>query len=177
MYQSFAHPTPLHWRYPGQTGLFISYSLDLSSPVVDKCTFFFSASLYHAGAEREFGWDFACVSSPLSQDWVQVACPRKTWRPKNWWRSYDFNRLTTCFWLDFSAMKEIMWKLPLTSFETSQLSFKLTGRGSSLRIFSPQDVAFTASHWQEKWMPRVSRPLGKEMGVSNMGPLHDPVTW
>ena len=41
MYQSFKHPTPLHLRHQGQTGLFTPYSLDLSFPVVNERTFFF----------------------------------------------------------------------------------------------------------------------------------------
>ena len=104
MYQSLKHPP----RSIGQTGVFTSYSLNLSSPVVDlfMTAPFFTASLYHAGPERGFGWDFACGSPPLSQDWVQVACSQKTWRLNSWRRRHDFNRLTLCASLVWKASCE-----------------------------------------------------------------------
>ena len=151
MYQSFKHPP----RSIGQTGVFTSYSLNLSSPVVDlfMTAPFFTASLYHAGPERGFGWDFACGSPPLSQDWVQVACSRKTWRLNNWWGRYDFNCLTSCFWLDFGFVKRQYVKAPLD-------------------IMLNLQIVLSRHLTEEKWMPQVS-PNGRGGNLHQSSPTFD----
>ena len=53
-------------------------SLNSGSPVEGECTFL-TASLYNAETDRGFGRDFARSSQPRLQDWVQVACSKKTW--------------------------------------------------------------------------------------------------
>lgn len=58
-----AQPTPLE-DTRGEPRVLTSFSLDLGSPVIGKCTFFMP-SLYNTGAEPGFGGDFTRGSRPL----------------------------------------------------------------------------------------------------------------
>ena len=165
MHQSFEHLNPLHWRYPGQTGAFTSYSLYLGSPVVDDCTFSSRFRYTIQGLSEDLAGTLLVVRHLFHKTGFKLHV-----RGKHGGWTIDEERMISIALRHAFDLTSVVWK---TSCESSSWHYVI-----------PPNCAWGLEgggvHWifsrhltdSKSECPRY--PLkGEQAGGSNIGPLHD----